>query len=175
MSKRIEALREKHGSPSERAQKKIINYLSETISSFIEQAPFLVLSTSNNNGDCDASPRGGKPGFVKNIDNKTLVMPDVRGNRLLQSTTNILENPKVGLLFMIPGNNRTVRVNGRVKLLEVEDIEAMNINNEVFNADETAHIIQGIQITIDEAYSHCPRALAFSDLWNTETIKKEQL
>ena len=172
MAERIETLREKYGTPSERAQNKILDYLSEPIVSFIKKSPFAVLSTSNSNGDCDASPRGGKPGFVKMINSKTLIIPDIRGNRLLQSTENIISNPKIGLLFFIPGNNKMVRVNGQVKLLEVEDIKTLNINNEIFNPDETSYLIQGLQITVDEAYSHCPRALSFADLWNTTTIEK---
>lgn len=165
---RIQELREQHGQPSERSQAKITNYLSDVVCEFIQQAPFAVLATSNANGDCDASPRGGKPGFVKIIDNKTLLMPDVRGNRLLQSTENMISNPKAGLLFFIPGNNSTVRVNGSVRLIETAEIEALNINNEVFNADETSHVIQGYLITVDEAYKHCPRALSFSNLWAKE-------
>lgn len=165
MSNRIESLREKYGAPSERAQKKVVNYLSDQVQEFIKESPFAVLSTSNSDGDCDASPRGGKPGFIKIINETTLIMSDIRGNRLLQSTENILSNPKAGLLFFIPGNNKMVRVNGKVKLLEAEEIAQMNIKNEVFNPDETAHVIQGLLITIDESYIHCTRALSFSNLW----------
>jgi len=166
MLNKVEQLRKTHGEPSERAQKKVLNYLTEDVKSFIENAPFLVLSTSNSEGDCDASPRGGKPGFVKIIDEKTLVIPDIRGNRLLQSTSNILSNPKAGIIFFIPGNNKSVRVNGSVTLLEVEEIKKLGINNTIFNPDETSQIIQGLLITVDEAYRHCPRALSFSNLWS---------
>ena len=166
MSYRVKQLRDKYGTPSERAQQKVVDYLSDDVQEFIKQSPFLVLSTSNSNGDCDASPRGGKPGFVKIIDEKTLLIPDIRGNRLLQSTANITSNPKAGLIFFIPENNKTVRVNGAVKLIEVEDLKEMNIHSQIFNADETAYLIQGLLITVDEAYRHCPRALSFSNLWS---------
>jgi len=174
MPKTIEILRKEHGTPSERAQKKVINYLSDSVKEFIQTSPFAVLSTSNANGDCDASPRGGQPGFVKIIDDTTLLVPDIRGNRLFQSLENILSNPKAGLLFFIPGNNKMVRVNGRVQLLEKEEIQVMGINSKVFNPDETSYIIQGLLIKVDEAYSHCPRALSFSDLWNVPTVQDKK-
>ncbi len=175
MSNRVKQLRDKYGMPSERAQKKVANYLADDIKEFIQQSPFLVLSTSNSNGDCDASPRGGKPGFVKIINNTTLLIPDIRGNRLLQSTSNIESNPKAGLIFFIPGNNKSVRVNGSVQFLELNEIEKMGIDNEIFNPDETSQMIQGLVITVNEAYRHCPRALSFSDLWNTNTIELERI
>ncbi|MFB0924973.1 MAG: pyridoxamine 5'-phosphate oxidase family protein, partial [Vicingaceae bacterium] len=80
MSERVKLLRDKHGEPSERAQKKITNYLVNDVQSYIKKSPFVVLSTSDKNGNCDASPRGGKPGFIKIITNTTLFMPDIRGN-----------------------------------------------------------------------------------------------
>jgi len=171
MTDRVKDLRNKYGEPSERAQKKVLNYMADDVLNYIKESPFAVLSTSNANGDCDASPRGGKPGFVKIIDNKTLIIPDIRGNRLLQSTQNMMENPKVGLVFFIPGNNKTVRVNGSIKLLDVEAVNKYTTTVEVFNPDETSEMIQGLLISVEEAYRHCPRALSFSDLWNVETIK----
>ena len=166
MSNRVQQLREKHGVPSERAKIMVANYLTDDVKEFIEKSPFAVISTSDAKGNCDASPKGGKPGFVKILDNKTLVIPDIRGNRLLQSTANIESNPKAGLLFLIPGNNNSVRVNGSVQFLELKEIEKLGLNHEVFNPDETSEMIQGLIITVDEAYRHCPRALSFSDLWN---------
>jgi PPOX class probable FMN-dependent enzyme len=174
MSERVKLLRDKHGEPSERAQKKITNYLVNDVQSYIKKSPFVVLSTSDKNGNCDASPRGGKPGFIKIITNTTLFMPDIRGNRLLQSTSNIETNPKVGLIFLIPGNNKSVRVNGTVQFLELDEIKKLGVDNEIFNPDETSQMIQGLLITVNEAYSHCPRALSFSDLWNTEIINNNK-
>ncbi len=174
MTERVQQLRKKHGDPSERAQKKITNYLAEDIKDFIVKSPFAILSTSDSEGNCDASPRGGKPGFVKIINDTTLLMPDIRGNRLLQSTSNIESNPKAGLLFLIPGNNKTVRVNGTVQFMELSDIEKIEIGSAIFNPDETSEIIQGLLITVKEAYRHCPRALSFSDLWNTDTIQNNK-
>ena len=166
MPSRIETLRNLHGDPSERAQKKVVNYLADDVIAFIKESPFAVLSTADSDGNCDASPRGGKPGFVKIINNKTLLMPDIRGNRLLQSTSNLTSNPKSGLVFFIPDNNNSVRVNGSVQFLDVEKIKELGVNNDVFNPNETAEMVQGLLITVDEAYRHCPRALSFSNLWN---------
>jgi PPOX class probable FMN-dependent enzyme len=174
MSKRVKELRDQHGAPSERAQKKVVDFLTNDVKEFIEQSPFIILSTSDSEGNCDASPRGGKPGFIKIIDNTTLLIPDIRGNRLLQSTSNIESNPKAGLLFLIPGNNKSVRVNGIVQFLELPEIQKMGIDREIFNPDETSQMIQGLKITVNEAYRHCPRALSFSDLWNTEIINNNK-
>jgi PPOX class probable FMN-dependent enzyme len=174
MSERVKKLREKHGNPSKRAQQKVVNYLTEDVQSFIQQSPFVVCATSAKNGNCDASPRGGKPGFIKILNNTTLIMPDIRGNRLLQSTSNLEENPKAALIFLIPGNNESVRVNGRVELLELEALNETGFINEIFNPDESSAMIQGLKITVDEAYRHCPRALSFSNLWNTATILKNK-
>jgi PPOX class probable FMN-dependent enzyme len=174
MSERVKILREKHGHPSDRTQKKVINYLTNDVQSFIKRSPFAVISTSDKNGNCDASPRGGQPGFVKILNSTTLLMPDVRGNRLLQSTSNLEENPKAGLLFLIPGDNKSVRVNGQVEFLDMDEIQQLGIRNELYHPDETSEMIQGLKITIHEAYHHCPRALSFSDLWNTDTIKRNR-
>jgi PPOX class probable FMN-dependent enzyme len=170
MSERIKILREKHGHPSERAQKKVVNYLATDVQSFIKKSPFAVISTADNHGNCDASPRGGHPGFVKILNDTTLIMPDVRGNRLLQSTSNLEENPKAGFLFLIPGEQKSVRVNGQVEFLGVDEMNQLGIDNELFNPDDSSQMIQGLKLTIDEAYLHCSRALSFSDLWNTDTI-----
>ena len=165
MSENIDSLREIHGLPSERAQTKVLPYMEEKVQDFIKKSPFAVMASANADGDCDASPRGGLPGFIKVLDEKTLLIPDIKGNRLFQSFENIDSNPKVGLLFMIPGENRTARVNGRVKILQKEDLDRFLNGFEVFNADEQTILIQGLLLEVDEAYTHCPRALQFSNLW----------
>jgi PPOX class probable FMN-dependent enzyme len=174
MSNRVKELRNKHGEPSERAQKKVVNFLADDVQEFILKSPFAILSTSDSEGNCDASPKGGKPGFVKIINDTTLLIPDIRGNRLLQSTSNIESNPKAGLIFLIPGNNKSVRVNGSVKFVEIEDLKNLGVENDIFNPDETSQMIQGLLIKVNESYRHCPRALSFSDLWNTETINNNR-
>lgn len=165
MHKNIQDLRAIHGQPSERAQTKVLPYLDEKVQAFIKRAPFAVMASANANGDCDASPRGGQPGFIKILDEKTLLIPDIKGNRLFQSFENMDSNPKIGLLFMIPGENRTARVNGRVKILQLQELEAYIQTHEVFNEDEQTILIQGLILEVDEAYTHCPRALQFANLW----------
>ncbi|HRW05273.1 MAG TPA: pyridoxamine 5'-phosphate oxidase family protein [Caldilineaceae bacterium] len=165
---------EKFGKPSGRAATKVVPYMDEWVQNFIRNAPFAVLSTSNGKGHCDASPKGGKPGFVKILDETHLLIPDVAGNRLFQSYDNVSRNPRAGLLFMIPGVNSTARVNGTVEVVDAETLAAQNIAMEIFNPDEAAKILQGLLLTVEEAYGHCPRAFNFSDLWNEETIRQNK-
>jgi len=168
---RFEKLRELHGQPSERATTKVLNYMSSAVIEFIEKSPFLVMASSDKHGNCDASPRGGLPGFVKIIDDKTLLIPDIKGNRLFHSYQNISENDKAGLIFMIPGNDKTVRVNGSVEIIQKDTIFKLLETVEVKKTDKDAILIQGLLLKVDEAYPHCPRAFTFSDLWNTEVIE----
>ena len=145
--------------------------MEKAVIEFIEKAPFLVMASSDNHGNCDASPRGGLPGFVKVINKKTLLIPDIKGNRLFHSYQNISKNGKVGLVFMIPGNDRTVRVNGTVQILQKEETFELLKTVEVKKTDKDAILIQGLLLKVEEAYPHCARAFTFSDLWNTEVIK----
>ena len=160
------------GPPNERAVSKVKDTLSEEVKSFIAQSPFVVMATSNGEGRCDTSPKGGKPGFVKVLDDRHLVVPDVAGNRLFQSYLNMDDNPHVGLLFLIPGSNDTVRVNGRVAVLPREEMERLNITLSLNNPDDNSVQLQGILVEVEEAYPHCPRALKFAELWNVQTIER---
>ena len=123
--------------------------LDEWMTEFIGLSPFMVLATANVNGACDASPKGGPPGFVRVLDPETLLVPDYAGNNLFFGHRNILENPRVALLFFLPGEGWTVRVTGQAQL--VNDAESERL---------------AIKVTIEECFSHCPKALARSDLWN---------
>lgn len=161
---------QKFGEPIEIVRKKVFPTMNGMIQDFIRQAPFVVLATANGAGDCDASPKGGRPGFVRIVDEKRLVLPDIAGNNLFQSYENLETNPKVGLLFLIPGCDWTVRVNGRVSLLEAEGGRLQGIASEVFDPDDNTRVLQGLLVEVDEALSHCPRAFTFSRLWNTDGI-----
>ena len=132
------------------------------------------MATSDTEGNCDASPKGGQPGFVKVLDDRHLVLPDVAGNRLFQSYLNMDENPHVGLIFMIPGVNDTVRVNGTVSIVNQEELNRKDVEVSLYEPDERGYHLQGIIIEVDEAYGHCPRALHFSRFWDVETIEKHQ-
>ena len=157
------------GTPSPRATGKVINVITDVVMEFIAKSPFLVMATSSGDGGCDASPKGGKPGFVHVLDDRHIIIPDVAGNRLFQSYLNMSENPQVGLLFLIPGSNDTVRVNGSVTILSKEELDRMNVELSLNNPDDNSRKLQGILVEVDEAYTHCPRALKFANLWEGES------
>ena len=155
------------GFPKGRATIKVKGYLDDREKEFITLSPFLVMATSSSDGSCDASPKGGKPGFVKILDDSTLLVPDVAGNRLFQSYINMNENPHVGLVFFIPGVRETVRVNGRVRIVSGDELRELEVKLEVSNPDDNSKVLQGIVVEIEESYGHCPRALKFSELWES--------
>ena len=163
---------EKFGEPLEIVRKKVSSSMNGMVQEFIRRAPFVVLATANEEGDCDASPKGGRPGFVRVLDEKNLIIPDIAGNNLFHSYENFETNAKAGLLFLIPGSDWTVRVNGRVSLLEAGSGKLEGVSPEVFDPDGNTRILQGILLEVDEAYPHCPRAFTFSKLWDTEEIEK---
>lgn len=168
------------GVPSERVQKKVLGYLTEDVQAFIRESPFLVLATSDATGRCDASPRGGMPGFVTILDDRHLLLPDIAGNRLFQSYLNVEQNAHVGLLFLIPGSDRTVRVNGTARIATRSEVltslggPAGSAGPALRNPDENAILLQGVVIAVEEAYGHCPRAFKFADLWDTDTIDQNR-
>lgn len=162
------------GEMSTRAKVKVKTEMSEFVKKFIQASPFVVMASSDPEGNCDASPKGGKPGFVKVIDSTRLLLPDVAGNRLFQSYQNMDSNPHVGLLFMIPGVNDTVRVNGTVTIVSKEELERQKVELELYWTDDNSKHLQGIIINVEEAYGHCPRAYNFAKLWDTDQIAENQ-
>ena len=162
------------GYPQGRAVTKLKDYMTSYVQDFIRHAPFVMMATSDADGRCDASPKGGKPGFVRVLDERHLLLPDVAGNKLFQSYQNMDDNPHVGLLFFIPGLNDTVRVNGKVLIVDQQELERRSVDMSLYQPDEKAKHLQGIIIEVEEAYGHCPRALTFSQLWNAETIQANQ-
>ena len=162
------------GEMSERAKVKVKGEMSDFVQKFIQASPFVVMASSDPDGNCDASPKGGKPGFVKVIDGTRLLLPDVAGNRLFQSYQNMDENPHVGLLFMIPGVNDTVRVNGTVSIVNKEELDRQKVELELYWTDDNAKHLQGIIINVEESYGHCPRAYNFAKLWDTDQITENQ-
>ena len=175
MSTRLEEIREARGGIHPGAATKVKDYMEPIVQGFIIRAPFLVMATANSDGDCDASPKGGHPGFVKVLDEQTLLIPDIGGNYLLQGYENFESNPKVGLVFMIPGMDSTARVNGRIRLLDTDTVAMLGVSvPELSNPDRNAVLIQGIAVDVDEAYLHCPRAFRFSELWEAPTIERNR-
>ncbi|MGI9292701.1 MAG: pyridoxamine 5'-phosphate oxidase family protein [Pseudomonadales bacterium] len=160
----------KHGEPLPTIEAKIKTVMDAVVQEFIQSASFVVMATSNHNGDCDASPKGGKPGFVKVLNDKTLLLPDIAGNKLFQSYENIESNPKAGLIFIIPGCDLTVRVNARADVVDGDELQQMGIDGDIFNPDKKADTLQALRLRVDEVYPHCPRAFRFSRLWDTDFI-----
>ena len=152
-------LREIYGEPSERAVKKQLSRLDRHCRNFIALSPFLVIATSDPSGRCDASPKGDAPGFVRVIDDTTLLIPDRLGNNRTDTLGNLLESPGVGLIFLVPGIPETLRVNGRARVTTDPKLLApMAVNGKVPRS--------GILVSAEEVYFHCGKALIRSDLWN---------
>ena len=165
---------EDFGLPSEGARTKVRDFMEEPVREFIRHSPFAVLATSDAEGNCDASPRGGTPGFVRVLDERRLLMPDVAGNRLFQSYGNVESVGRVGLLFFIPSLERTVRVNGRARAIDAEEAQALQAELAVYWHDDNTKLLQGLLIEVEEAFGHCPRAPKFSNLWDAETIEQNR-
>ncbi|MCH2170042.1 pyridoxamine 5'-phosphate oxidase family protein [Myxococcota bacterium] len=164
---------EKFGKPIEWVVKKIEPTLNDMIQDFIRASPFCVLSTASAEGNCDASPKGGAPGFAKVLDPRRLLIPDVAGNKLFQSYENVDSNPNAGLLFLIPGCDWTVRVNGAARAVDTHHEHLDGRPAEVLWEDDNTKVLQGLMVEVREAYAHCPRAFLFSKLWDTERINLE--
>ena len=131
------------GPPSERAVKKLKGHLTPWVQEFVQNAPFVVMASADTDGRCDASPKGGKPGFVKVLDDHHLLFPDVAGNKLFQSYQNIEASPYVGLIFFIPGINDTVRVNGRASVVGKGELDNQNIELALYETDDNSRHLQG--------------------------------
>ncbi len=151
-------LRDILGSPSERAVKKDIAGLDEHGRAFIARSPFLLLATSSATGRCDVSPKGDAPGFVRVLDDRHLVVPERPGNRRLDGMRNIVDNPHVGMIFLIPGREETLRVNGRAWI--VRDAELL-----ASLAARGKEPPVAIGVEIEECFFHCPKAFRRSELW----------
>ena len=146
---------------TERAKLKVLDKLDKHCADFIARSPFLCIGTSRPDGCADVSPRGDPPGFVHVADAQTLLIPDRPGNNRLDTMTNIMHNPKVGLLFFIPGVEETLRVNGDAKIVDDEA--------ELARFEFRRHIPKvAIAVTVKEAFLHCAKALKRSRLWEED-------
>ena len=154
-SQRLRAL---YPMPGERALRKQMAALDRHALRFIALSPFVVLSTADAQGRQDASPRGGAPGFVHAVDAQRLWIPDAPGNHRLDSLGNIVATGRIGLLFLIPGVDETLRVNGRARLCDEADRLAP------FAADPRVRLV--IEVEAEEVYLHCAKALMRSKLWS---------
>ena len=156
-----ESLRSLLGEPSDLVRSKISDRLNDLTRRFVERSPFLCLATAAADGTCDVSPRGDPPGFVRILDERTLLLPDRPGNRLADSLRNVLENPQVALLFVIPGVSDTLRVNGRATIVtDPELLEPCSVKGKVPKL--------ALRIDVEQAYTHCPKAFLRAQLWDPE-------
>ncbi|WP_300299934.1 pyridoxamine 5'-phosphate oxidase family protein [Ferrovibrio sp.] len=154
------ALRDCYAQPIEMVQKKVLRRLDKHARAFIALSPFAVLATHGPDGS-DASPRGDAPGFVQVVDDVTLLLPDRRGNNLIDSLRNVVASPDVGLLFLLPGINETLRVNGTARVItDAEKLQPLTAQGKVPTS--------ALEISVREVYFHCGKALIRSDLWNQQ-------
>jgi PPOX class probable FMN-dependent enzyme len=156
-----EQLRDLIGRPADIVCSKVTDRLNPLTRQYIERSPFLCIATSDAAGNCDLSPRGDPAGFVRIVDDQTLLLPERPGNCIADTLRNVLANPHVGLLFMVPGVTETFRVNGRAVLTTEPDLLAPC-------AVEGKVPKLGIVVEIDEAYTQCSKALLRSHLWDPE-------
>jgi hypothetical protein len=162
-------LREIIGTPTAVVESKIADRLNALTRQFVERSPFVCVATKLPGGGVDVSPRGDPTGFVRILDEQTLLIPDRPGNRLADTLTNLLADPSIGLLFLIPGVGDSFRVNGRGFITDDQELLA---------ASEVEGSVPklGIVVEIEEAYTQCSKALIRSDLWNPERhIDRDEL
>ena len=158
----IEELRQIYRSPSQGALDKVIDRLDEHCRTFIKHSPFLVLATAASDGRCDVSPKGGPPGFVQFIDDHHLALGDLSGNNRLDSMQNLLSNRGVAIMFMIPGLDETLRVNGEATISTDPQLrERCRVES------KTPNVV--ITIDVAEAYIHCAKAFRRGGVWSPDS------
>jgi hypothetical protein len=150
------------GDPSELAVRKSITRLDKHCREFIRRSPFVCIGTSNGEGKADVSPKGDPPGFVQVLDDQTLFIPDRPGNNRLDSMSNLVMNPAIALLFLIPGFNETLRVNGQAVIVQDDTLNQQSSIN-----GRTPKV--GIQVSVETAFLHCAKAFKRSKLWEPES------
>lgn len=152
-------LREIIPDPSPLVLRKVIDHIDVHVRKMLELTPYVVIATADQKGRCDSSPRGGEPGFIRILDERHFLIPEVTGNRRADSISNLLENSRIGLLVLVPGLDETLRINGTAFVTEDEDL-----------LRPCAHAnkipLLGIGVRIDEVYLHCAKAALRSTLWN---------
>ena len=154
-------LRELVGVPSARARLKERRTIDEHNRAFISRSPFVLMATSGADGTCDVSPKGDAPGFVRVLDDHRLVIPERPGNKRLDGVANLIANPHVGLLFLVPGREETLRVNGRAWITRTPDLlAAMAVNGK--------SPLFAIGVEVEQCFMHCPKAFLRSQLWKQE-------
>jgi uncharacterized protein len=152
-------LRSKMGAVGELAAKKTLTRLDKYARTYIERSPFLCIGTADEHGHADVSPRGDPPGFVRIVDDHTLIIPDRPGNNRVDTMQNIIANPQVGILFIIPGIDDTLRVNGKAEIIDdPAELAPAAVNGRPPRL--------GIKVTVEEVFFHCAKAFRRSKLWD---------
>ncbi|MGA7734715.1 MAG: MSMEG_1061 family FMN-dependent PPOX-type flavoprotein [Pseudolabrys sp.] len=163
----IDGLRALYAQPNERVAKKPLDHVNEVGRAFIAASPFLVLATGSRQG-LDCSPKGDHPGFVQVAeDGRTLFIPDRRGNNRIDGLKNLIEDPRIALIFFVPGVNETYRVNGRAQISQDADLK----RRFAVNGKEPATVMV---VTVEETFQHCAKALVRSDLWKAGSRGRPQ-
>ncbi len=158
----VDELRTIIGTPSDLVPHKLWTVLDETCADFIQRSPFLLLATSDAEGNMDVSPKGDGPGFVAVEDETTLLIPDRSGNKLIFGLQNILANPHIGLIFLIPGTGETLRVNGTAELTSDPAIlDSLSARGKP--------AVVAIRVRIKEVFYHCAKAFLRAQLWKSDT------
>ncbi len=158
----LEQVHAVNGEPTEAILEKHTTYLTPLLEEFIRKAPFFFVATSDAEGNCDVSPKGDPPGGIRILDPRTIAIPDRAGNRRVDGHSNLLQNGHIGLLFIIPAVDETVRINGRAFLTtDPELLESMAMQGKV---PKLATIVE-----IDQVYMHCARPILRGGIWNPET------
>ena len=156
----VEALRALYGPPVERARIKVIDHVDSHCRAFIAASPFIILATGASGG-FDCSPKGDPAGFIQVADDKTLLIPDRRGNNRIDGLVNVVEDPRVGLIFLVPGVNETLRVNGRATISTDPELTGRFV---VRGKSPVTVLV----VHVEEAFIHCAKALVRSELWNPD-------
>ena len=158
----IDKLLELYDSPMDLVLKKVKNSLDKYTTQYLELSAFSVISTSNCDGNMDCSPRGDYPGFIQAFDESTIAIPDRPGNNRLDSLKNIIENPNIGVLVLVPGFSECLRINGAAKVVtNVEILERFKYKGKLPKSV--------IIVSIKEVYFHCAKAITRSNLWKSES------
>jgi len=156
----MDELRALLGYPAERSVAKQRDFIDGHAVAFLARSPFCLLATAAADGSCDVAPRGDDPGFAVVLDERTLALPERPGNRRLDSLANIVTNPRVGLLFLIPGTTHTLRINGSARIVaEAGYFDAMAVYGR--------RPVLAVEVSVEEMYFHCAKAFVRSRLWRS--------
>ena len=160
----LDALRALYPQASPRSRAKQFDRLDDTMRRFVAHAPLCVIASAGAEGEgLDSSPRGGRPGFVQVADERTLLIPDHTGNNRLDTLENLLADPRIGLLFLTPGVNEVLRVNGTAQLRDEPEF-----TQRFAHADAPKLPRLVIEVAVHEAYLHCPKAMMRAQAWNPD-------